>query len=301
MLKSLIKKIIQSPLIFFEQLKNFYRWIIPGRFKHILDQTLDDITQTTLNASVNVKLPPQHHSTEFRLLCPNRLCRWRASNAYSAEPETLQWLDSLPKNPLFLDIGANIGIYSIYLAKTREEEGTKIFAVEPSFYNLRVLSENINLNRLEHKISIIPLPIAEKSDFSLMKIGSRLEGGALSVFRENYGHDGKPIESPLQYRVFGFSLDDMVSVFMNGQVPSAIKLDVDGIEHLILRGGSNIIGHPKCRDILVEVNDDFEEQSSAVQNILRSHKFELIEKKSSEIFSGTDYANVFNQIWQKRG
>ena len=67
------------------------------------------------------------------------------------EPETLEWIDNFDSNgkTIFWDIGANIGLYSIYAAT--KFDSLDIFAFEPSTSNLRVLSRNISLNNFEKK------------------------------------------------------------------------------------------------------------------------------------------------------
>ena len=45
-------------------------------------------------------------------------------------------------------------------------------------------------------------------------------------------------------------------------------MDVDGIEHLILKGGTSILRSPQLKTMLIEVNDDFAEQSDMVMSLL---------------------------------
>ena len=52
---------------------------------------------------------------------------------------------------LFIDIGANIGLYSIYAAI--KHSNSEVISFEPSTSNLRVLSRNISINKLEEKIN----------------------------------------------------------------------------------------------------------------------------------------------------
>ena len=49
---------------------------------------------------------------------PNKVTKWRIETFYEKEPETLEWIDSFnnAKKIIFWDIGANIGLYSIYAA-----------------------------------------------------------------------------------------------------------------------------------------------------------------------------------------
>lgn len=61
------------------------------------------------------------------------------------EPYQLDLYGKLvPKNGIFIDIGANVGINSIFLSKKIEQ--TKIFAIEPHPINFNLLKKNISLS-----------------------------------------------------------------------------------------------------------------------------------------------------------
>ena len=76
-----------------------------------------------------------------------------------------------------------------------------------------------------------------------------------------------------------------------------MKIDVDGIEHLILKGGSETL--KKAKSLLVEVDDRFETQKQDTKKYLTNAGFKLIEKKHSRLFDNTQYDLCFNQIWTK--
>ena len=54
---------------------------------------------------------------------------------------------------VFLDIGANVGIYSVYAAKSKK---CKVYSFEPSVFNLEILARNVFLNELSSSITIMP-------------------------------------------------------------------------------------------------------------------------------------------------
>ena len=85
--------------------------------------------------------------------------------------------------------------------------------------------------------------------------------------------------------------------FLNIPQPDYIKMDVDGIEHLILKGGISILH--KVKGLLVEINDNFAEQSENADLILREAGFSLIEKRHEDTFSFGPAKYTFNQIWEK--
>ena len=60
------------------------------------------------------------------------------------------------------------------------------------------------------------------------------------------------------------SIDDLVKIF-NIKKPDYLKIDVDGIEHLILQGGKETLSNSKS--ILIEITDSFIDQSSICYKI----------------------------------
>ena len=59
-----------------------------------------------------------HKKTKITFFIPTRLLYYRADTFSQKEPETLAWIDTFQKNSVFWDIGANVGLYSIYPVKT---------------------------------------------------------------------------------------------------------------------------------------------------------------------------------------
>ena len=60
-----------------------------------------------------------HNNLKLKIAIPNLLCKWRAQTLSTKEPETLEWIDDFPNYAILWDIGANIGLYSLYAAKKR--------------------------------------------------------------------------------------------------------------------------------------------------------------------------------------
>ena len=108
----------------------------------------------------------------------------------------MNWIDSFDNEHRFVlwDIGANIGLYSIYASL--KHSNCEVISFEPSTSNLRILSRNISINNLENKIKIFTNPLYNKTDqFSKMQEGKFLEGGALNSFDADYNFEGKNFES----------------------------------------------------------------------------------------------------------
>lgn len=73
-------------------------------------------------------LPVYENTHEiFRVLDFGSTTRMRASSFETKEPETIRWINIFREGEKLLDIGANIGIYSLYSAL----KGLYVISVEP--------------------------------------------------------------------------------------------------------------------------------------------------------------------------
>jgi len=237
-----------------------------------------------------------HNGYEMSFCVPNQLNHFRIDTFSEKEPETLEWIDTFPNNSILWDVGANIGLYSIYAAASKN---CNVVAFEPSVFNLELLARNISLNNLQDKITIFPLALSNKLNANRMRLTTVEWGGALSSFGEKIGWDGKQINDIFSYSTYGCSLDQGNIIF-NLQKPDFIKMDVDGIEHIILEGGQNIL--KSIKGILIEINDDFVEQSNKSKFYLENAGLVLDKKLHAEMFenSNSGFANTYNQIWIRK-
>jgi len=276
LIKSLIKKIASSLVVLLSS--NF-----AGRYLYA------QIISQTMNRSQRV----QHLGMELIFAVPNALNQYRADTFATKEPETLEWIEHMPEKSVVWDIGANVGLYSCYCAKRR---GCRVFAFEPSVFNLELLARNIYLNELTQYITIVPLPLSDSLAFSTLNMTSTDWGGALSTFDKGYGHDGKAIRKVFEFPTVGLSMVDAVRL-LKIPVPDYIKMDVDGIEHLILKGGLDVLR--QAREVLVEINDKFLEQSDAAARCLLEAGFSLKEKRHADYFDQDTGSgkHTYNQIW----
>jgi hypothetical protein len=93
------------------------------------------------------------------------------------------------------------------------------------------------------------------------------------------------------------TLDFMVENGLVPEVSAMIKIDVDGIEHLILRGAANVLAMPSLKTVIIEVNDDFQVLAIEVDVLLRKSGLTLVERRHSDMFDGGIFDRTINQIW----
>lgn len=136
------------------------------------------------------------------------------------------------KGGVVVDVGANIGSFSIYAAS----HGAKVFAVEPEPNNLNALRKNIELNRMSNLIKVIPLALGDCAK----EVTITDDGGGSTT--KNLGAVGTKVSQITLDKMFEDESIEAVSV---------LKIDVEGSEVEIILGASkeNI---NKCKYITME-------------------------------------------------
>ena len=222
--------------------------------------------------------------SQLKFYCPNSIIEWRVNNLISKEPKTIEWINNFNGEKIvFWDVGANIGVYSIYAA-LKHLDKIKVNSFEPSTSNLRILSRNININNYSEQIEIVQLPLFNnKLEFNKMNESRFIEGGALHSFSVDYNYKGKKYKINNMYKIIGVSLDFLIDNNVLSP-PNYLKIDVDGTEHLILDGAKNILAsEDRPKEILIELHKEFEDQYSKVFNIMKKNNYELIDSYPDQI------------------
>jgi hypothetical protein len=243
------------------------------------------------------------HSVSF--FVPNVVTKWRVDTFFSKEPETLEWIDNFEdrdkdKKIIFWDIGGNVGLYSIYAAIKYKNIDVTTF--EPSTSNLQTLSRNISINNLNEKIKICQIPLTNKDNsFLMMKESQFEEGGAMNVYGENFDYEGNKFKETNSYKIYGTSINYLLDNKIL-ETPDYIKIDVDGIEHLILLGADKHLQNSKIKSLSVEINEQFTKQCDEILNIMKINNFKILHKKHNDalIAKNSKIAHVFNYVFIKK-
>lgn len=155
----------------------------------------------------------------------------------SLHPEHTQVLLSLPYNDgdIILDVGANIGWYSIVLHSNIKHK-VKIFAFEPEPRNFQLLKKNISNN---HVNNIVPVnkAVAEKTGHSLLFLYYPKNSGRHSLL------DINP-QTKKSVQVETIRLDDFLkSQGVDFKRIKMVKIDIEGYEPFALKGATELLKH----------------------------------------------------------
>ena len=242
-----------------------------------------------LNPIVSIKTK----SGTLRFFCPGRLPVDRAETLLIKEPETIEWIDGFEKNSVFWDIGANVGVYSLYAGL---KKGVAVLSFEPASFNYYVLNRNIQINQMENKIFALAIAFNNLTLLDYFHMRSTEFGSALHSFSKATDWQGKSFSSEFKQGMIGFTIDEFILRFQP-QFPSHIKIDVDGIEHKVVEGGRNTLADERLKSILIELDDNQPEITKPVISTIQQAGLKLKTKKHASMFDNSEFSSVFNYIF----
>lgn len=169
---------------------------------------------------------------------------WRLRVHREYEVDSISCLEKLiNKRDVCIDVGANVGIYSLFMAQ--KACNGKVIAFEPLSLNRHMLCINAALNRIENidvrdsvlsdKPGVVEFSVSEDAAYSSMRPTGRK----------------KEISS---LKVQASSIDEIYAE--GGQRVNVIKVDAEGAELLVLQGAEKLLSTPHLRPrvLLVELN-----------------------------------------------
>lgn len=133
---------------------------------------------------------------------------------------------------IVIDAGANVGIYTIPLAKSRSD--IEIHAFEPHPEVSERLENNLRLNRLSN---------VKRHQLGLSDISGKTIFNAVTAGQENLGLSSiSPVSSGVKVNHLEIKVDTLDNLFLSTSQPiSVIKIDVQGHELNVLHGACKLI------------------------------------------------------------
>ena len=191
----------------------------------------------------------------------------RAKTLITKEEDTIAWIDSFNKNDVFYDIGANIGVYSLYASKKCKN----VLSFEPHFMNYDVLNKNIYLNNYLN-ISAFCVAFSNRFEIGSLEHYKFSIGSSTSQFNKTTDHMGKEFNPSFSQGMISLSVDEFVSKIDDRFFPNHIKIDVDGLEEFILIGMNGVLVDNRLKTILVEITE-IDDNKDNINNMLLSSNF----------------------------
>lgn len=167
-------------------------------------------------------------------------------------------LHFLRPDDLFLDIGANHGVYTLLAAGVAQ---SKVYAFEPVPNTATHFSNNINLNQLDSLVTLFPFALGESK--ATMYIRTDLD---------TMNHISNSSESDNVMQIEVEELDEV----LQGECPSLLKIDVEGFEYSVLRGASTMLENSKLKALIIEMNASGEKygiSDEVIEELLTEYGF----------------------------
>ena len=224
--------------------------------------------------------------------CPGRLSLYRAQTLFTKEPETIEWINGFASGDVLWDIGACVGVYSLYAAL----KGSKVISFEPSSVNYFLLNKNIEINKMADRISAYCLAFSDKIILDSFYLRSTEGGSARHCFGQSVDGKGEAFSPAFVQGMLGINIDDFIN-FFSASFPNHIKIDVDGIEENIIRGAQKTLSDGRVKSLLVEI--DNEVGSKNIISLIESCGIRFCEKKHSARYDNSKYSGVYNYIFRR--
>jgi FkbM family methyltransferase len=176
-----------------------------------------------------------------------RVAAARAKSLLTKQPATIEWIDQFSADSVFWDVGANVGVYTLYAALRGK---TRVVAIEPAAVNYFLLTANCEANRLDGRVDCLLLGLGDGRAVTRLAV-SQFEPARSFSFRERpnqrYSFDGRQAALIL-------SIDDLVSTY-GLPCPNYIKIDAPGMSEAIIAGGMQTLQRPDVREVHIELRE----------------------------------------------
>ena len=144
------------------------------------------------------------------------------------------------------DIGANLGLYTVFLAKAVGENGC-VVAFEPEQRSLHRCRENVKLNALEN-VQLFDRALSNEDTEANFVVYENPASGVHHICRAG-DTDVHARLQPIRLTIG----DQFISEY-GLPIPNVLKIDVEGMEEEVLLGLTQTLRHSECRVVMCEVH-----------------------------------------------
>lgn len=159
--------------------------------------------------------------------------RYRRQLGQSYEPKVAGFLrDRVKPGSLFLEVGANVGVYALQFAHWAGPTG-RVIAFEPNPEARSVLLKHLRLNGLTDRVSVVPAAVGGFAGEAVLFAAEADGMSRLGVPNSAIAHRVRPILVPV------VTLDEFCET--QGLKPDWILIDIEGFEIAALAGARRLI------------------------------------------------------------
>ncbi len=244
-------------------------WLVnlPARYVHAIQNNLQSLPSNTYLGDHRILLNTKRNhllivDSRDLSLTPQLIHTRTWEESSTRAIETI-----VQKGMIVVDIGANIGHYSVILGTIVGENG-KVHAFEANHEVVKLLRDNCDINGLLHTNTIVNnfAVIDSPQELSLHVLEKHLGSSSIMNFDPAFIERNK--ETFRKVSVLGVSLD---SYFKKGSHVDLVRIDAEGSELLILKGMKRVISENPHIVIVAECNKPLlEANGQTVENFINA-------------------------------
>lgn len=141
------------------------------------------------------------------------------------------------RGKIFLDIGSHMGYYAWLLSKNFD----RVFAFEPNPTNYQMLANTIRFGKLKN-VKPVKTALSDREGTATLYYSPRSGNQSLLGREQQRG-----------FLVKTTTLDSLA-----GEPVDLVKIDVEGAEWMVVKGGEKVLNDGKIKRLLIEIHDESE-------------------------------------------
>ena len=177
-------------------------------------------------------------------------------------------LHFLRREDLFLDVGANLGSYTLLASST---VGSRSIAIEPHPHAMNRLRENVELNNISDRVKFVQKAVGPTQSKTRLTMNlDTMNHLLLDNFSEN---------SSIEVDV------ETIDNICENSTPALVKMDVEGYEFFAIQGGNRVFNDFACKALIVEINSlqsRYHVSSDEIMDLIKSFGFQPFEYRAFE-------------------
>jgi len=199
------------------------------------------LAETLLNDTGTVETP----AGPLSFVLFGKVATGRVLSLLTKQPATITWIDSFQADSIMWDVGANVGVFTMYAAL----RGHRVVAFEPAAINYFLLAANCEANKLNRRVDCLLAGIGGKRAIGRFEVSQFSPAASFSIQR-----DSTESTAP-QQTAFVVSMDELVDEY-GLPCPNYIKIDAPGMSESIIVGASRMLQRPEVRQVHIELRED---------------------------------------------
>jgi FkbM family methyltransferase len=199
------------------------------------------LAETLLNDTGTVETP----AGPLSFVLMGKVATGRVLSLLTKQPATIKWIDAFPPGSVMWDIGANVGVFTMFAAL----RGHRVVAFEPAAVNYFLLAANCEANKFSDRVDCLLAGVGGKRAVGRFTVSQFDPAASFSVQRD------PTVQPANQQTAFIVSMDGLIDDY-GLPCPNYVKIDAPGMSEAIIEGGSRMLQRPELRQIHIELRED---------------------------------------------